>query len=222
MNMIALRETFSRHSRSIITGLLVLFSLGFMALYTESDRVSPVFQGFVVSIVFFLVIPILYSRIVLKESLENIGWQRGNAAAGISAGIACVALGLAVMFLLIRFFPVSEGYLFPAFVETEFLWFVLYELILVSFVAFLYEVFFRGLVQLLWLRDLGPWAVPVQAGLFAGFFFLSGNVSWQQAPLLLFAPLAGIVAWSSRSIRYSWAASWLFFFLTDILILAMR
>lgn len=220
--MHALLGMFSRHNRFIITGLLVLFSLGFLALVPESDRVSPVFQGFVLSVVFFLVIPLLYTKIVLKESLKNIGWQKGNAVPGTVAAVACVAVALMIVFILIRFSPIREEYVFPALVEGSFFWFVLYELVLVSFVAFLYEVFFRGLVQLLWFRDLGWRAALIQAGLFAAFFFLSGNISWQQAPLLAFAPFAGLVARYSRSIWYSLAASWFFLLLTDVLLLVLH
>lgn len=216
----SLLEILSNNRRFIVTGLLVVFSLGFLGFFPESDRLSPVFQGFIVSVVFFLVIPVLYSKIVLKESLKNLGFQEGNLTAGILAGIGSViAAGAATVWLASSFPDFRAQYIIPVSVETSFFWFVLYELVLVAFVALLYEVFFRGLVTLLWLRSLGPWSVLIQTALFLGFAYLSSAISWQMAPILIFVPFAGFIAYRSRSIRYSFAASWIFLFLTDIFFL---
>lgn len=216
-------DILAKNHRFIVTGLLILFSLGFLGFFTESDRLSPVFQGFVVSTVFFLVIPVLYSKMVLKESLKNIGWQKGNITAGILTGIASVVLGgVAVVGVTLAFPRFQEQYLFPVAVETSFAWFVLYELILVTFTALLYEVFFRGLVQLFWLRAFGIWSVAIQTALFFGLIYLSRDISWQAAPLLIFCPLSGFVAYRSQSIWYPLAASWTFLFLTDVFFLIFR
>lgn len=216
-------EILAKNQRFIVTGLLVLFSLGFLGFFTESDKLSPVFQIFIVSTVFFLVIPVLYSKIVLKESLKNIGWQRGNVAAGILASIVSVALaGAAVVGLALTFPEFRVQYVFPVLVETSFVWFMLYELVLVTLTALLYEVFFRGLVQLSWLRGIGLWSVAIQATLFFGLFFLSQAISWQMAPLLIFCPFAGLIAYRSQSIWYSFLASWIFLFLTDVFFLIFR
>ncbi|MFZ2299639.1 MAG: lysostaphin resistance A-like protein [Candidatus Moraniibacteriota bacterium] len=216
----SLLEILSNNRRFIVTGLLVFFSLGFLKFFTESDRLSPVFQNFIVSIVFFLVIPVLYSKIVLKESLKNLGFQRGNLAAGVLAGIAgIVVAGAAVVWLASVFPDFRAQYVFPVLVETNFFWFVLYELVLVAFVTLLYEVFFRGLVTLLWLRAFGLWAVCIQTVIFFGFAYLNYDVFWPIAPLLIFAPFAGFIAHRSQSIWYSFAASWIFLFLTDIFFL---
>lgn len=208
--------------RFLIIGLLVLCSLLFLGFFRESESLSPVFQGLIVSFVFFLVIPLLSCKIVLKEPLKNLGWQKGNPRAGLLAGLAAVGGGIAFLLFLDQFFPVSESYAFSGYVESDFLWFILYEVLLVSFTTLLYEVFFRGFIQTLWLGHLGIWAVGVQAAVFIGLFFLSGEFAWHNASLLLFSPLAGLVAYFSGSIRYSWAASWLFFFLTDIFFLILR
>ena len=85
-------ETLSKNRRFVVTGILVFFSLGFLGFFSENDRLSPIFQGLIVSLVFFLVIPLFYSKIVLKESLKNLGLQKGNLAAGtlsclVNAGV---------------------------------------------------------------------------------------------------------------------------------------
>jgi len=210
------------NKRFIVTGLLVLFSIFFLGMFSQSDKVNPVFQTLLVGVTFFLVVPVLYSKIVLKESLKNLGWQEGNSFLGVLVGILCVALGLGVVFLLGRYTAFAEQYFFPVTVQLHFFWFLLYELLLVSLTTLLYEVFFRGLVQSLWLKSFGILAVLFQAALFVGLLYLSDDISWQRAPLIIFSPLAGLVAYFSQSIWYSWAASWAFFFLTDVFLLVIH
>lgn len=198
----------------------MFFSLGFSEFFARSDGFNPAMQGFIAGIIFFLVVPVLYSKMVLKESLKNIGWQKGNVSAGVLAGIASVILGGAIVVGLVFTFPeFREQYIFPATVEKSFVWFMLYELILVAFVTFIYEVFFRGFAQLLWLKEFGLWAIFIQAAFFIGLFFLGDSLSWQMAPFIIFSPLAGFVAYRAQSMWYSFAASWIFIFLTDVFFL---
>lgn len=217
-----MRKELFLNKRFIVTGLLVLFSVLFLGVFTQSDKVNPIFQTLLVSTAFFLVVPLLYSKIVLKESLKNLGWQSGNFFSGMFVSLIAVTLALGLVVLFSRFTSFSEHYLFPVAVETNFLWFMVYELVLVTFTTLLYEVFFRGLVQLLWLRSFPFLAIFFQAALFVALFYMSNDLTWQRLPVLLFSPLAGIVAYYSQSVWYSWAASWAFFFLTDVFLLVLR
>lgn len=208
--------------RFIVTGLLVVFLIFFLGFFGQSgDKVNPIFQTLLVSIAFFLVVPALYSKMILQESLKNFGWQKGRVFPGVFFSIASVAVALVVIFLLTRYTAFAEEYRLPVLVQNQFIWFVSYELVLVTFTAFLYEFLFRGFIQMSWLRSLGIWAVFLQAMLFIGLLFLADDISWQKAPFILFCPLAGVIAYYSRSIWYSWAASWVFLFLTDIFLLVI-
>lgn len=217
-----IRKELFLNKRFIITGLLVLFSLIFLGVFTQSEKVNPIFQTLLVSVTFFLVVPVLYSKMILKESLKNLGWQSGNFFSGMFVSIVCVALALGAVVLFSRFSSFSEHYLLPASVETSFLWFMVYELVFVTFTALLYEIFFRGLIQLLWLQSFPFLAIFFQAALFIVLFSMSDDLTWQRLPILLFSPLAGIIAYYSQSVWYSWAASWTFFFLTDVFLLTLR
>lgn len=208
--------------RFLITGLLVLFSLAFLLFLPANEAVNSLFQGMVVSIAFFLVIPFFYCKMVLKEPLKNMGWQEGSGAWGILVAVFCILIALSIIFLLSRYTQLQEKYFFPVSIQTNFVWFMLYEIVLVSFTALLYEVFFRGFIQMLWLKNSGYLAILLQVFLFLGFFFLNGDLNWQKLPLILFSPFAGIIAYTSRSLWYSWAASWIFFFLTDVFLLIQK
>ena len=58
--------------RFIVTGLFVLATLGFLGFFQESSRVNLAFQSFIVTAVFFLVVPALYCKMVLKEPLKHL------------------------------------------------------------------------------------------------------------------------------------------------------
>ncbi len=213
--------------RFIITGLLVLFSILFLGYFaqgtqTEQGAPNPIFQTFLVSVAFFLVVPLLYCKIVLKEPLENLGWGKGKVFLGIFVSILAVAVALSSVVALASLTSFRDKFLFANAVQTDFLWFVLYEAVLVPFTALLYEVFFRGLIQRLWLGSLGIAAVLVQSGFFVALLYLSNDLTLERVPALIFAPLSGLIVYYSGSLWYAWAASWFFFFLSDIFLLVSR
>lgn len=217
-----MNEGASLNKRFVITGLLVVFTVLFLGLFSQSDKVNPVFQTFLVSITFFLVVPMLYCKIVLKEPLKNIGWQAGKLFPGIFLSLASISVALALIFVLNRYTGFGTGYSLSYTIQSNFLWFLLYEACLVPFMALLYEVFFRGLVQRLWLNSFGLTAVLVQSVLFAGLLFLADDLSWQRVPALIFSLFSGIIVYYSGSLWYAWGASWFFYFLIDIFRLVLH
>jgi len=208
--------------RFLVTGALTLFSVFFLGYFSQADKVNPLFQTLLVSTTFFLVVPVLYSKIVLKESLDNWGWQKGRHFPGAFFSMTGLVVGLGTIFVLTKTTSFAEQYFFPVSVQTNFVWFLLYELVLVAGLAWLYEVFFRGQIQLLWLKDFGLWSVVLQTVFFVGLLYLSDDISWQRLPVILFCPIAGLIAYYSQSLWYSWIASFTFFFLTDIFLLVIR
>lgn len=201
---------------AIITSLLLLAYLG------DQVTVNPVLQSFITYIGVFLVIPLLYCKIMLGRPFSALGFQRGNVWAGFGGSILALSIALGALLVLWNFTPLLKDYSLPRAVEEKFLFFVLYELLVNGFITLLYETFFRGFVMLLWLRSWGIWAVFFQAGLFSLLIFLSNGITAETIPLLLFAPFAGLIAYQSRSIWFSYGASWFFSFFTDAIILIFR
>lgn len=220
--MSSILHSISRNKEFLTTTLVVVISILFLGYFKESEQVDPKIQGLIVASTVFLVIPLLYCKIILERPLSALGFQRGNAWAGIGGGIIALSAALGALFVLWNFTPLLEGYRLPVIVERQFLFFVLYELFFNAFFLFLFEVFFRGMVLLLWLRELRIWGVFVQAALFGGILFLSNSIDAQSLPLLLFAPFAGLIAYQSRSLWYSLGFGWFFLLLVDTLVLILH
>lgn len=217
-----MKDFFLRHKEFIITGTVVLSALLFLGFFTESENLSPFLQSAIVSFAVFLVLPVLYCKIVMRRSLALIGWRKGSMFAGLIRSLMAVTSGLVFLFAIMHFTPLFAGARLPVAVERNFFIFVLYEVFLNGWITLLLEVFFRGFVMLFWLKRIGFLAVFIQAGIFLVLLFLSHGITPQTIPLLLFSPLAGLVAYQSGSILNSWAASWFFIFLSDAILLIVR
>jgi hypothetical protein len=207
--------------RFVVTGLMAIGTLLLYYFFPFDEKLNDALQAIVSGTVFFLVLPILYVRLILKEPVSLIGFRGSERRHGwISVPLVTIPV-LSVLYLLVRYYPVEEGYYIPTLAESSFPIFLLYEILLVGAIAFLYEAFFRGFMQLLWLRSLGLWAVFVQAGIFFLFVLFTDGVTWQSVPMILSAFTAGFTAHYTRSIWYSWGASWLLLFLSETYLLTL-
>ncbi len=213
----------SKWKRFFQITILVFGTLAVYVFFPAESRLDVTVQSILLSVVFFVVLPILFVKLILHESLSVLGFQGSKSRFGIVAVLAVVIPIVSVWYIFLRTYPVAESYYLPAVVHDSFPFFLLYEIILIGSLAFLYEVFFRGFVLILWLRKTGIWAVFFQSALFAFFLMASGvGFSWQDAPLLLASLGSGFVAFYTRSVPYSWLSAWLILFLSDVLILIIR
>jgi membrane protease YdiL (CAAX protease family) len=212
----------SPQRKFVATGLMALGALIVYYLFPFDGKLNETVQAIASGLMFLLLLPVLYTKLILKESLGAIGFRGSVRRHGwISVPLVTVPV-LSVLYLLVRYYPVEDGYYIPSVAVESFWLFVLYELLLVGTIIFLYEVFFRGFVQLLWLKPLGLVAVLLQAILFFVFVLVTDGVTWQSAPMLFAAISAGFVAHYTRSIWYSWGSAWLVLFLADAYMLTLR
>lgn len=175
-----------------------------------------VFQQIVSSIAFLLVIPLLYIKIILKESLKNYGLRWGDRRQGtLWMGLSLLA-SILIFYILFHYTSLPQKFQLPGLVAEKFSFFVMYELLLVGLFALLYEFFFRGLVTL-GLGELGVWSIAIQSIIFASFFAITGEFNWSAILFTLISPFAGFVAYRSRSILYSFGASLIFVIIADAL-----
>lgn len=211
----------SAQRRFVATGLVVFGALLAFLLFPTDSRLNPVAQVIVSGAVFFLALPLLYVKLVLKEPIESIGFRGSERPFGWVAVPLVAIPALTILFLLIQYFSIADEYYLPTLARDSFLVFLAYELLLVGAITFLYEVFFRGFMQLFWLRKLGLFAAFVQASVFVAIVFIFGEASWQELPMAIAAFFSGFVAFYTRSIWYSWASSWLILFLADAYLLTL-
>ena len=209
--------------RFAITGATILIALALYYLFPTDPRLNPMLQGIIAGIAFFLIVPILYVKMVLKSPVRLLGFQASQRRFGVVAVVLSVVSALSVLVFLVKVYSLGTQYQLPDAAARSFLFFILYETLIVGSLIFLYEVFFRGFVMLLWLRNFGFGAALFQAALFVGAYaVLRGEISWQDAPIFFTAIISGLIAFYTKSIWYSWGAAWLFLFLADAYFLTIR
>ena len=189
---VRMRVFSNTEKRFVGTTALVVFCLLFFAFFEESPELSSVLQGAIIALIFFLVLPIAYTRLVLREPLTNLGFRGTNHTIAV-LWTAFLAMGgfLCCWFLVYVYPNVAGEAIFPVLIETSFLWFILYTLTLLPLTLFIYEVFFRGMMQILWLGN--TWmAVGAQAVLFIALLQLTEGIGLVDAPLILTTLAAGV------------------------------
>jgi membrane protease YdiL (CAAX protease family) len=220
MNLIPL---LSRWKRFLMTGIFVVASLLLYGLFPTESRLGDTVQSLTLGSAVFLLLPILFTKMVLREPLSALGFRGSDRRFGVISIPLVVIPILSIWYVLLRTYPVASSYALPSTVRSSFPIFLFYEVVLVGVIAFLYETFFRGLVQILWLRSVGMWAAVIQAAVFVVFVISVGDgLSWQDVPLFLAGLASGFVASYTRSVPYAWVSAWLVLFLSDVLILVSR
>jgi hypothetical protein len=202
--------------------LLVTIAVALICLFLYSIFPSDnIFQGLISSLTFLLVIPALYIKIILKGSFKSFGVQLGDKQKGLIWMGLSLLTAVLFLYVLLRYTSFSQNYRPPEIIVKSFVFFILYEIFLVGFFTLLYEFFFRGVVMLGIARRLGLWSILVQFLAFLGFFLLTGNFNWSIALYVIISPFAGITAYQSRSLVFSFATSLFFIIIADALAIAL-
>ncbi len=185
------------------------------------------FQNISLAIVFMLVIPILFIKIVLKEKLESYGFKLITKKKVIFNIILFLMIVLVLFLALFKYILIKQNYNLPLIFHQYFLSFFLLEFLVMSLVLLLIEVFFRGVIQFFLEQYFSSIkAILLQSILFFLLLYFSGSkneiLEWPFLQLILIAPLAGWIAKESKSWFYSWLFSWLFMILSDAIIIYFK
>ena len=204
-------------NKNIISNAIFIISCLFVYNFFPS---KDFFQQTVATITFFILIPIIYKKFILKENIKDFGFRIGDYKEGLKFGSISVLIGFIFFVLILKNTNYLTEYKLPVLVVNNFWFFILYEFLLVPFFVILYEVFFRGFILFSFIKDLGIFSILIQFLVFLILFYVQG-MRIEFAPYLIFAPFAGLIAYKSNSIFYSFLTQWLFIFLADTSIIKM-
>ncbi|HBO16626.1 MAG: hypothetical protein UR69_C0002G0039 [Candidatus Moranbacteria bacterium GW2011_GWE2_35_2-] len=197
---------------SVIIAVACLFLAG---TFPREDG----FQVFILGAFFFLIVPWLYIRIVLDESIKDYGVQLGRKAEGFFWMIFSFFFFLLTIYFSYRYFDFFSNYVLLKIVRENFWIFVGYEFFLVGFFLFLYEFFFHGWIMGFLRRYFGIFSVIFQFIVFVVFLVLTSNFNWNFFPYMIINLLGGWIVYKSRSIWYSFTFGWIAIILLDMIFL---
>ncbi len=214
-----LRDYFHKEKRFIVTSVILLLCIAIFLMFPAKS----VFEGIVISIIAFIILPILHVKLVLKENLAQWGLGKGQWNIRIFMTIIISFLAACGLFLLVHLttdFSAQYAGLLPAMIFDQFRFFLLFNVTIVLFSVILYEIFFRGFVLHLFTDRVGWWAVIVQFLVMTIVLMIGFDDRFLlDVPYILVSLFAGVVAYVTRSVWYAIPFSFLIIILFNSFII---
>lgn len=174
------------------------------------------FQQFFTPFVFFILIPFLYSKLILKRDITKLGITLGNYRQGLIFSSVSLLVAVLILWIISKNTPLLSQYLIPTKVSGDFGNFLFYEFVTTLFFVVLYEFFFRGFLMLLFEKKNGYWSIFFQYFIFVIMVLSIGQNFWNFIPYLVFGLFSGLIVNRSRSILYSSCAQLLLIMIMDV------
>ena len=203
-------------NKEITLGLLVtIFSLLLFSIFPSQGF----FQELTKAIFFLFLIPWLFIRLILKKKITSFGFSFGKIEANLKEGLVILIIYIAFAYALIDFTDFARKYSVPTLAQENIGFFLFYQLILVNFIFFFQEYFFKGFFITL-LRPLtGWWSILIQSAVYLLPLFIISNNFWQIIPAALVSILGGFLAYRGKSFFYSYVSGLIFFIILDLWII---
>ena len=196
--------------------IFIILSLAVYSLFT----VNGDFQQIVATLVFFVIMPLLFSRFIMKRGWDDFNLSVGDYKQGlIWSAYSLIVTGI-IFFVISYFFGFLKSYTIPDFIVKSFWNFLFYEfIVVVPFVA-VYEFYFRGFVMPILKSKLGYLAIALQAVIFLVLVLINNwGALVPLVPYFVFAPFAGLIAYKSKSILYSGASQFIILLVLTLIII---
>jgi len=205
------KDSILKWREDIITLGVIIVCLALFSLFPATDTLQNITR----SLFFLVIIPGLYIKIILQKNFSEFGLSVQEPQRGFFWGGLMLVVSLIIGILLIHFSGLKGSYSLPAYVMTNFWFFVLYELVFINIFFFIQEFFYKGFALFSFADKLGWWSIGVS---FVIYFFMamsSGSLGWQNTPFLILAATGGIVSYKTRSFIYAYLMGILFLILFD-------
>ena len=195
----------------IVLGCLTIFS--FMPTGDFSQEVTK-------SLFFLFLIPLIYIKYILKKDFSHFGFNLGNKKIGFfSAGLALI-ISLLTIYLLTIYTSFSQNYALTFGLSQSFMFFLIYQLVLLNVPLFFQEFFFKGFVIEMFREKLGYFSILFQAIIYLAPLFIISSNYWNIIPIVLVSVFGGISAYLSRSFFYSYLFAIIFNILMDAFLIS--
>lgn len=202
----------------IVTSIVILVCMILFSFFP----VKGIFQQVVLSIVFLFLVPFLYIRIVFKDKLRNFGFQAGGWREGFLVIPICFLVMTGLTYAVFKYTGFRDTYFLGDYSFTQnFAYLSLYEFAVVNLWVVLYEFFFRGFVMFYFRKKIGAYAIFLQFLFFILFFNILEKLNIDNIFYILIAPLAGWIAYRSKSLVYSYFFSIIVLVIVDIIYLKL-
>lgn len=197
--------------------LAILFIFASLLIYTIFPY-KDTFQSIVVTLVFFAILPFLFTKYILKYD-NLLLFKIGNYKEGLIFSSIAFFVTLLIILTFFYFSDFLKDYFIPSYIIDSYGNFLMYEFFIVFPFLIIYEFYFRGFLMKILSEKIGLWSIVAQFLVFSLLVFISGEKTIQYFPYLLFAPFAGYISLRSGSLIYSITAQFLLILLLNVMVI---
>ncbi|EKE20845.1 MAG: hypothetical protein ACD_7C00461G0005 [uncultured bacterium] len=206
-------------TETIVTSAVILAC---MLLFSFFPIKSNYFQEITLSLAFLCLVPFLYIKIILKKELHNFGFQINKWREGFLIMPICFLIMGVLFYVVFKYTGFKDEYFLGNYEMTNSFWYLfVYEFLIVNLIVFLYEVFFRGFVMFYFKSRFNISAVFIQLLFFLLFLSILDQLSLDYIFYMMTALLAGLIAYKSKSLLYSYLFSIIVLIASDIIYLKL-
>ncbi|MFA6183883.1 MAG: hypothetical protein WC682_02145 [Parcubacteria group bacterium] len=203
---------------TVTTLSVILICLLLFAFFT----VKGSFQQVILGLVVFLLLPLLYIKVILKEDLNNFGFKINKWKEGFFIFPVCLLIMGGFFYIIFSYTNFSQNYFLGKYdMVNSYAYLFVYEFLIVNLFVFLYEVFFRGFVMFYFGKRFNVYTIFIQFLLFLIFLDMMGRLSMDYVFYMMTALLAGMIAYKSKSLVYSYLFSIIVLIASDIIYLKL-
>ena len=205
------KEAVLNNKKLALTSVVIVANLLLIGAFPSENE----FQMIVIGLTFLFVIPLLYIKIVLGDSLGDFGIKSGDWKIGLALSALFLVIILPSMYFVYKYTEFLSYYQLPDGSTASFGFFVLYELFFVGLFLALLEFFFHGFIMFSFFGKNIWTAVLLQFFIFIVFLALNDILDWRMFPYIVTSLFGGIIAIKSKSLWYSYIFGLIFIILHD-------
>lgn len=193
------------------TSVFFLLCLLFYVLFPFHGSI----QGYTKSFFFLVVLPAFYVRIIMRRHLGEFGFAFETNKKNVLYFFAVLTFSFFII-LFFKTIPIFNfSYFLPSGVISNFISFLIYELVFINIPLLFFSIFFHGFL-LFHLKKISlQWSFLLQGMFYAIILVLSYGFKWQIAPGVVSAFLGGYLAQKNNSWIYSYAYSLIYILVLD-------
>lgn len=216
-------KKYSKNRDLINTELVITFTVIVLCMILFSFfPTKDIFQKVVLSLVFLFLVPYLYIRVVFKDRLDNFGFKFDKWRSGFWIMPLCFVIAGGFFYLVFNYTDFKESYYLGKYTLIKNFWYLfLYEFLAVNLFVLLYEFFFRGFVMFYFEKKFGFYTIFIQFLFFILFLDILEQLNMDYIFYLFTSLMAGLIAYKSRSLVYSYFFSIIVLVMADLIYLKL-
>ena len=136
---------------------LISFAVAIFCFFSSSFFPTQNTAQIITKNIFFLVLlPSLYIKLILNKNLSDFGWNLKHNALALRWGIGVTIFTLFLFYLMLNFSQFKSDYILEDYIKNSFWLFLVYELIIINFRVFNFQLFLSRLSSFNFSKTIWP------------------------------------------------------------------